>query len=726
MGRIGPKGLIIKSDVFRSQRLGPSPGDRQCVPENPVVYFSCRAFLLLFFFFFYSRSKIVHLLLLNNAMPPVNPKLAANVRISVHKRFIKDSDLLKELKARFDWTPSNLSFPGRTVSSRPHGPKSTMYGVVLDDAPDFPLNLTGGCLKYQGPLDDASDDSEEDANPVEDASDAEDTVDQLEDAEESEEELDLTRDIPAEDDNEGWIWEDTLIDSRLSNPDAFQRMKSTFNMPNHRHAQPFEYFLYFLPQQYFTRILESTNEVARESDPGWRDISFSEYLMWIALVSVMVVVGHIDKKAYWKAGKSHFSVNVDFNQYMSMTRFFDIMRLHTIEKPSLQRRREDALYQIRGLLASFNVQLANALVPSKYLVVDESMNQWYGKDVPNMKKVPRKPHSIGQEFKTLGDHHTKCILQLDPDCDNFQKEFDAEYGLRTTVATVKRLVKPWFHSGRTVIADSWFGGIKMVDMLKSVGLYAIMMIVKRRGWPRGLPRSPSLVTNLGQEYGSHSTAHKITDAGNRVFACSYRDMKTKALVATCGTTARTGKRSLYERGRLIEIERPAVFSEYADHMNAVDVANNRRDNMRSYHDVITTKRWEMRFLAFVFAIAEANAFSCYKEFAEGGDKMMHGEFKDKMAYQLLRHCEGLHHDEVESTAQGPFGSNGVMPRRTRHTFQPMKTNGNKRRRLACRSCHENGKRGTRVQHCCSCNPDKPLCKDCHQLHAIQVAIERFQ
>ena len=54
--------------------------------------------------------------------------------------------------------------------------------------------------------------------------------------------------------------------------------------------------------------------------------------------------------------------------------------------------------------------MAKFLTPGKYLVIDVSMNQWLGTGMPSLKKISRKPHPIDQEFKTLVDHHTSCIV----------------------------------------------------------------------------------------------------------------------------------------------------------------------------------------------------------------------------------------------------------------------------------------------------------------------------
>lgn len=56
---------------------------------------------------------------------------------------------------------------------------------------------------------------------------------------------------------------------------------------------------------------------------------------------------------------------------------------------------------------------------------------------------------------------------------------------RTIVACVKRLTESWFTSGRTIVADSWFGSPKMARELRDNGLYSIMQVAKRAYWPTG-------------------------------------------------------------------------------------------------------------------------------------------------------------------------------------------------------------------------------------------------
>ncbi|CAO3621055.1 unnamed protein product [Mucor hiemalis] len=373
--------------------------------------------------------------------------------------------------------------------------------------------------------------------------------------------------------------------------------------------------------------------------------------------------------------------------------------------------RRDPLYQIRSTIDAFNDRMAYCITPGKYLVIDESMNQWLGTGMPNLKKVPRKPHPIGQEFKTLADHHTYCILRMDTVSDPLQKEFDNEPGMLKMMGTIKRLVKPWFDSGRTVIADSWFGSPAMIAMLSELGLYSIMQVCKRRYWPRGMPTT-DIVEQVAGEVGSHFTMKKVSGS-SKYFTCAYRDQKVKAFVSSCGTTRLTGSRTfLGSGGNVVTITRPAVVDEYERHKSSVDAANNLRDNKISYHDVIATERWEMRFFGFFLGICEANAYSAYRVFARDGKTTSHSEFKDTLTWELLQHCV-----ELKTPAeQTGVDEQRVLRSNAHHSLVTMVNRNGKRSRLSCRTCYDSGKSGVRVEKSCSCDPGVPMCNDCFLQH----------
>ncbi|GAA5801961.1 hypothetical protein HPULCUR_007420 [Helicostylum pulchrum] len=229
-----------------------------------------------------------------------------------------------------------------------------------------------------------------------------------------------------------WRMDHVTIDARNISQ-TYKSFTSKINLSNKSTASPADYFLSFMPMDHIRDVvIPNLNIHASTVIHNWINITFTEYLAWMTLL-------------------------------MTMTIPITILQYHVFELYDANRNNADPLYQIRGFLAAFNETLSKTLKPSKYLCVDESMNQWLGNGMPNLKKVPRKLHPIGQEFKTLADNHTYCILQLDTVSDKVRKEFDDV--VRNLIATVKRLCKPWFASGRTIIADSWFGSPLMTTRL---------------------------------------------------------------------------------------------------------------------------------------------------------------------------------------------------------------------------------------------------------------------
>ncbi|CAG8733098.1 15762_t:CDS:2, partial [Funneliformis caledonium] len=110
----------------------------------------------------------------------------------------------------------------------------------------------------------------------------------------------------------------------------------------------------------------------------------------------------------------------------------------------------------------FNENLTKAILPDPYLCMDESMCQWIGKVVkgPFQRKILRKPHPIGCEFKALANAQINLFLRLDP-------AEPSEYACIT---------------------------------LYNHGLYSILQIKKHRYWPKNIPSDITDV--LGDTYGS--------------------------------------------------------------------------------------------------------------------------------------------------------------------------------------------------------------------------------
>ncbi|ORX92148.1 hypothetical protein K493DRAFT_303558 [Basidiobolus meristosporus CBS 931.73] len=176
----------------------------------------------------------------------------------------------------------------------------------------------------------------------------------------------------------------------------------------------------------------------------------------------------------------------------------------------------------------------------------------------------------------------------------------------------------------------------MTIMLAELGLYSIMQVTKCCHWPCDMPTN-NIVANVGNLYGAHFTMNKTTRSG-RIFDCAYHDYKIKAVISSCSTTRLTGRRTLVgDKGEVITIQQPEVVEEYETHKN----------NLTSYHDVISTERWEMRFYGFILGICKANAYSSYCTFSYQKFGVSHFSFRDILAYNFLQYCKNLAGSDIK-------------------------------------------------------------------------------
>ncbi|CEJ02320.1 hypothetical protein RMCBS344292_16328 [Rhizopus microsporus] len=375
-----------------------------------------------------------------------------------------------------------------------------MYDVLLDKASGHILKLSEGAIKYVGPLSTSvAQKIVIDANVVE----AEDLLEDAVDEDEEEESINLTS-------SRGWTAGEVYIDSRLSGSgEEFTSLNSRLIMNNGRYACLLDYFLFFFPVDHFYSIIHNTSLHAR-SLGHWEDINFHEYLMRIALLTVLTVARHGDRK------------------YMSFIRFNDTMKMHVFEIPSKQAQELDPLYQIRSTIQAFNDHMAKCIISEKYHVIDESMNQWLGTDMSNLKKVPRN-------------------------------HIQSDKSLRRSLTITATAYCVSIH--RTVIADSWFGSPDMVSMLMNHGLYSIMQVTKRRYWPQCMLET-DIVESVDANYGGCFTMKKDT-ANGKMFVCAFRAQKVKAFVSSCGTARLTGEKTFKSSdGNLVTIKHPEVVDEY--------------------------------------------------------------------------------------------------------------------------------------------------------------------
>ncbi|OAD07539.1 hypothetical protein MUCCIDRAFT_104474 [Mucor lusitanicus CBS 277.49] len=256
--------------------------------------------------------------------------------------------------------------------------------VAFEINPDATYLLLLTCLKYDGPRPRRAASPVVAVNVVEEPNLLDDAIQEAD----SDDSLDETSSPTIVD--EYRTLGDISVDERAANPrSAFRNVNPTLNMKDAAFATPAKYFLHFLPVDHLRDVvIPAINREAISQEPSWTPLDWNEYLTWVMLWIKMTIIACRDKSICWRKSSCPY--------YLNMVLFLF---------------QQDPLYQVRSFLTAFNGHLATTMESGKYMCVDETMNQWLGEGLPNLKKAPRRPHSIGQEYKTIADNVTCIILR---------------------------------------------------------------------------------------------------------------------------------------------------------------------------------------------------------------------------------------------------------------------------------------------------------------------------
>ena len=219
----------------------------------------------------------------------------------------------------------------------------------------------------------------------------------------------------------------------------------------------------------------------------------------------------------------------------------------------------------------------------------------YHRNLSGKMKIQRKPRPIGVEIKGLADGKTKIILNIEKhEAKEKMQNKDFVNELGATTACSLRLTKPYWGTGRTVIADAWFGSVKCAIQLRNRGLYSIMVVKNNSMYfPNSLLEK---ILETTQQVDEKKEGSKITKElqgtlqernlkrgewvsavckmdNNYDLASRLKDLKEKKLICMAGTSSEDTPRITLS-GK--EVSRPNVGVEYANSSAAVDIYNHVR------------------------------------------------------------------------------------------------------------------------------------------------------
>ncbi len=306
--------------------------------------------------------------------------------------------------------------------------------------------------------------------------------------------------------------------------------------------------------------------------------------------------------------------DVDFSQYMSLSRFKEAKKYYAYAWQNEQKKQDgDPWWQVIEALEEFNWNRKNLLLFSNIRVLDEIMSGFRPRatekgsiPAPHLSFLPEKPVTFGHHMKNLSDALIEAIgnLDLDRGADGMvtQPHFE-EYG--ATASCCKRMVEGMSqihedNSNELIIADSWFGNMGSLraitepDPLTGMRRNVIFSIKTGTGlFPKKqiknhLKDAPAgcHVIYRGVDHVSQQSLWAIGWKFNKSKVLTYLATDQAGSIAPASDPYKVKFPDRFGNMRFRNIPRPGIVQKYYLHNNCIDVHNNRRQ-----HNLALEKKW---------------------------------------------------------------------------------------------------------------------------------------
>lgn len=460
----------------------------------------------------------------------------------------------------------------------------------------------------------------------------------------------------------------------------------------------------FFPLEFIPEILELSNTKLRAHRRS--PLTKEELYKFFGILYAMTIQTISTNRDYWSVKDGLFPAPAFGKRFgMSRNRFEEIKGAITFCSEQNQQSTTDKWSLVRPFVDMLNERWKNVIRPGYKITVDESMFVWYGRNMPAVMKIRRKPKGIGCEVKNAADSVTNIMLRLEINegkDEMSKKMWQKDFGAGT--ATTLRLLEPWFGSGRIVLGDSWFASVKTAVQLYERGLF-FMGIVKT-----ATKKFPLKEIRDRCPEGRGECVYATTKVENvQLLAMGWRDKKVISMVSTCGTT-REGtpakKKRWDEHGNTFykSVKRPQLYESYFDGSASIDVHNHLRQDGLALENAWKTQSWEHRIIASLLGIIETNAYLAFQHFGDGDENSSHTDFTEMLAREMIFGKCPTPEQNVSIDDDGPTNQ---------HFIQPLASIDDRQRKRVQRKCVICSK-VFKIQRkasffCVPCGPQAVLC-----------------
>ena len=302
---------------------------------------------------------------------------------------------------------------------------------------------------------------------------------------------------------------------------------------------------------------------------------------------------------------------------------------------------------------AFNSFRAAKYFPSEKICADESISRWYGlgghwinMGLPNYVAMDRKPEN-GCEIQDACDGRSKIMMQLKlvkGAAENERLAHEDASGLHGT-RVLKELVDPWKHTGRLVVADSYFASVPCALALKEMGLRFIGVV---KTATREFPFRYLSTVELANKGDYKGVVHIDENTNYKLLSFVWVDRERRYFISNCSSLlpglpySRTRWRQVddlttgIEPDRLdVTIPQPKCAEIYYEACAMIDRHNrSRQDNLQIERKYVTLK-WDMRVNLTILSIIIVDSYYLKKGILNDACDDTENDFYTLLAEEMI-------------------------------------------------------------------------------------------
>ena len=310
---------------------------------------------------------------------------------------------------------------------------------------------------------------------------------------------------------------------------------------------------------------------------------------------------------------------------------------------------------VDDFVMEFNLFRASNYGPSDRICGDESISRWYGlggdwmnKGLPLYIAMDRKPDN-GCEIQDACDGRSKVMIALKlvkgarEESRIAQDEGNTDSGLHGT-KVLKELVLPWSHSGRVVVADSYFASVPCALEMRAIGLRFIGVIkTATKQYPQQFLSNIEL-HNRGDYKGVISEGAD----GYKLLAFVWVDRNRRYFISNC-SSLQTGMPYTRHRWRQNELvttnaepdrdtftmPQPKAAEIYYSSCAMIDRHNRSRQKNLMIERKFGTHNWSLRVNLTIFSIIVVDAWNVMKGMLGDDCEDLENNFYELLASEMI-------------------------------------------------------------------------------------------